>query len=104
MEAVIQSFISGFPILMLHSSLTIALLAVGVLIYIKVTPYDDIGLIRDGNIAAAVSLAGAVLGLGLPLAFTMASSITTPIISETPLCMYIRTYLCTTYLRTYAHI
>lgn len=76
MEAVIQSFMSGFPILMLHSSVTITLLAVGVLIYIKVTPYDDIGLIRDGNVAAAVSLSGAVLGLGVPLAFTMASSIT----------------------------
>ncbi|MFT6581463.1 MAG: putative membrane protein [Alphaproteobacteria bacterium] len=76
MEAVIQSFIAGFPILMLHSSVTIAMLGVGVLIYIKITPYDDIGLIRDGNTAAAISLGGAVLGFALPLAFTMASSIT----------------------------
>jgi putative membrane protein len=76
MEAVIQSFIAGFPILMLHSSVTIAMLGAGVLIYMKVTPYDDLALIREGNIAAAISLGGAVLGFGLPLAFTMASSIT----------------------------
>lgn len=75
MEAVIQGFVAGFPILMLHSSITIALLALGVVIYMKVTPYDDIGLIRDGNTAAAVSMAGAVLGLGLPLAFSMAASV-----------------------------
>ncbi len=75
MEAVIQGFVAGFPILMLHSSVTIALLGVGVLIYLKVTPYDDIALIKDGNIAASVSLAGAVLGLGLPLAFSMAASV-----------------------------
>jgi putative membrane protein len=75
MEAVIQGFVAGFPILMLHSSITIVLLGVGVAIYMKVTPYDDIGLIRDGNTAAAVSLAGAVLGLGLPLAFSMAASV-----------------------------
>ncbi|MBT5107942.1 MAG: DUF350 domain-containing protein [Rhodospirillaceae bacterium] len=75
MEAVIQGFVAGFPILMLHSSITIALLALGVVIYMKVTPYDDIGLIRDGNAAAAVSMAGAVLGLGLPLAFSMAASV-----------------------------
>ena len=61
---------------MLHSSVTIAMLGAGVLIYMKVTPYDDLALIREGNIAAAISLGGAVLGFGLPLAFTMASSIT----------------------------
>ena len=76
MEAVIHGFIAGFPILMLHSSVTIAMLVVGVLIYMKVTPYDDLGLIRDGNTAAAISLSGAVLGLAIPLAFTMASSVT----------------------------
>ena len=56
-------------------SVTIAMLAVGIYIYIKITPYDDIKLIRGGNTAAAVSLAGAIIGLALPLAFSMASSI-----------------------------
>ena len=60
---------------MLHSSVTLAMLAAAVALYIKITPYDDLGLIRDGNVAAAVSLAGAILGLGIPLAFSMASSI-----------------------------
>jgi putative membrane protein len=60
---------------MLHMSVTIAMLAVGIFIYIKITPYDDIKLIRGGNTAVAVSLAGAILGLALPLAFSMASSI-----------------------------
>ena len=75
MEAVFQSFLAGFPVLLLHSSVTLAMLAAAVALYIKITPYDDLGLIRDGNVAAAVSLAGAILGLGIPLAFSMASSI-----------------------------
>jgi len=75
MDAVIQSFLTGFPVLMLHSSVTLAMLAVAVFIYIKITPYNEIALIRGGNTAAAVSLAGAILGLGIPLAFSMASSI-----------------------------
>ena len=75
MEAVFQSFLAGFPVLLLHSSVTLAMLATAVALYIKITPYDDLGLIRDGNVAAAVSLAGAILGLGIPLAFSMASSI-----------------------------
>jgi putative membrane protein len=75
MEAIFQSFLAGFPVLLLHSSVTLAMLAAAVALYIKITPYDDLSLIRDGNVAAAVSLAGAILGLGIPLAFSMASSI-----------------------------
>jgi putative membrane protein len=75
MHPVVQSFIAGFPILMLHSSVTLAILAAGVFLYIKITPYDEISLIRNGNTAAAVSLSGAILGLAIPLAFSMASSI-----------------------------
>jgi putative membrane protein len=75
-EAVIQSFLAGFPVLMLHSSVTLAILAVGIFVYIKITLYDDIALIKAGNTAAAVSLSGAIIGFVVPLAFTMASSIT----------------------------
>ena len=76
MEAVIQSFLAGFPVLMLHSSVTLAILVVGVFVYIKITPYDDIALIKVGNTAAAVSLSGVIIGFAVPLAFAMASSIT----------------------------
>ncbi len=75
MNAVIQSFWAGFPVLLLHTSVTIAMLAAAVFIYIEITPYDNIKLIRGGNLAAAVSLSGAIIGLALPLAFSMASSI-----------------------------
>ncbi len=76
MDAVIQSFLVGFPVLILHSSVTLAMLAMGVYFYIKITPYDEIDLVRAGNSAAAVSLAGAIIGLAIPLAFSMASSVT----------------------------
>jgi putative membrane protein len=76
MEAVIQSFLVGFPVLMLHSSVTLAILVVAVFLYVKITPYDEIALIKDGNTAAAISLAGAIIGFSLPLSFAMASSVT----------------------------
>ena len=60
---------------MLHASVTVAMLVVAIFVYIKITPYDEIKLIRGGNTAAAVSLSGAIVGLALPLAFSMASSI-----------------------------
>ena len=75
MDPVIQSFLAGFPVLMLHASVTVAMLVVAIFVYIKITPYDEIKLIRGGNTAAAVSLSGAIVGLALPLTFSMASSI-----------------------------
>lgn len=75
MQAVLDSFLAGFPILMLHSGVTLAMLVVGVFIYIWMTPWDELALIRGGNTAAAVSLGGAILGLAMPLAFAMAASV-----------------------------
>ena len=75
MQAVLDSFIAGFPVLMLHSSVTIAMLVLGVLIYVWMTPWDEMALIRAGNTAAAVSLGGAIIGLAIPLSFAMSASV-----------------------------
>jgi putative membrane protein len=75
MEAVLQSLIAGFPVLMLHSATTFAILVAGALIYLRITPHDEIGLIRAGNTAAAVSFGGALVGMAAPLAFCMAASV-----------------------------
>ncbi len=37
------------------------------MIYCKITPYDELKLIRSGNSAAAVSFGGALIGFILPL-------------------------------------
>jgi putative membrane protein len=76
MAAVWDSFTAGFPVLMLHSATTLALLIAAVLIYVWITPWDELALIRSGNTAAAVSMGGAVIGLAIPLAFAMAASVT----------------------------
>ncbi len=43
-------------------------------IYLKITPYNELALIRAGNEAAAVSLGGAVIGFALPIAVSVAVS------------------------------
>ena len=75
MQPVLDSFVSGFPILMLHSSVTIAILLAGIWLYIWMTPWDEMALIRKGNNAAALSLGGAIVGLALPLAIAMAAGV-----------------------------
>lgn len=51
-----------------------ALLAAFIALYLVVTPYNEVALIRDGNTAAAVSLGGAVIGFALPIALAVAIS------------------------------
>ncbi|MFV3333777.1 DUF350 domain-containing protein [Pseudomonas sp. NY15437] len=44
-------------------------------LYIRLTPYAEIQLIRQGNLSAAVALVGTLLGFALPLASTIAHSV-----------------------------
>jgi len=75
MEAVLESLTTGFPVLILHFLVTVTMLAVGITAYIWMTPYPEFKLIREGNVAAAVSLGAAILSLAVPLAFSMSVSV-----------------------------
>ena len=75
MDPVLQSLLAGFPVLVLHFAVTVAMLSAGVTIYHLITPYHELRLIRAGNVAAATSSAGAIVGLAIPLAVCMAQSV-----------------------------
>lgn len=75
MEAVLQSLVAGFPYLIFHFLVTVAIWVLGVVIYIYATPYNEIALVRAGNTAVAVSLVGAMLGIAIPLAVALLTSI-----------------------------
>ena len=75
MEAVITSLYNGLPIFMLHGGTAILMLIVGAFIYSKITPWNELDLIMEGNTAAAVSFSGAILGIATPLAAALSSSI-----------------------------
>ena len=75
MEAVLQSFLAGFPVLLKHFFVTVVMLAAGVAVYVWITPHKDLALVKGGNVAAAISLSGAVLGLAIPLAMSMSVSV-----------------------------
>ena len=75
MDPILQRLLNGFPTLLLHFSVTMAMLGIGIWVYQLITPWDEIKLIRQGNSAAASSFAGAILGLAIPLAICMATSV-----------------------------
>lgn len=61
------------PILnyLLHLVLAAVLLIVFFVVYTRVTPFDEILLIRQGNHAAALSLGGALLGFSATIASSL---------------------------------
>jgi putative membrane protein len=70
----LQAFAAGFPLTLLHGGLTVLFLILGAALYILLTPHREIALIRDGNVAAAMSLGGVLLGLAIPLAISLTAS------------------------------
>lgn len=74
LAALWQALNSGLPVLLLHFATTLALLLVGVLCYVWLTPFRERELIRAGNAAAGLALAGALVALAVPLAATLAVS------------------------------
>ena len=74
MQVLLES-INGFPPFALHLAVSLLLLAVFVVVYTRITPYPELELIRQGNVAAAISLSGATLGYAIPLAYASAQSV-----------------------------
>jgi putative membrane protein len=60
---------------LIYLILALVLLAAFSWLYDKVTPYNEMKLIREGNTAAATSYSGAMIGLALPLASSVAHSV-----------------------------
>jgi len=70
----VQAFASGFPVTLLHVAVSVAMLLAAAAVYIVLTPHKEISLVRQGNVAAAVDLAGVLVGLAIPLAYSLKGS------------------------------
>lgn len=78
MIAAWDSVVVGLPVLLVHLGTTTFLFLAALAIYVWLTPYREVQLIRDGNTAAAIALSGQMLALAIPLAAMMAHSVNLP--------------------------
>lgn len=76
MTATLESFRQGFPDFLLMTGTAGILLLVASTIYILLTPWKELALVRGGNGAAGLALSGAIAGLAIPIASCLASSLT----------------------------
>jgi putative membrane protein len=74
MREVFDSF-AGFDAFLAYLAVSLVLLGLFLAIYIRITPYREIALIREGNMAASFSLSGSMLGFIVPLAAAVEHSV-----------------------------
>lgn len=71
----LRESILGFPPFITYFGLSVVMLLLFGAIYVRITPYREIALIKDGNVAAAASFSGAIIGFTLPLAHSVAQAV-----------------------------
>ena len=74
MRQVLDSF-AGFDNFLVYLAISLALLAAFIVLYVRITPHREFALIREGNMAAAFSLSGAILGFIVPLSAAVRFSV-----------------------------
>ena len=63
----IMASFGGFDDFLLYLAISGVLLAIFVSLYVRITPYREIALIRENNMAASFSLSGTLIGMVIPL-------------------------------------
>lgn len=75
MNSIFTTLQQGLPVLVAQFAVTLALLGIGIACYMLLTPFDERRLVREGNVAAGIVLAGTLVALAMPLAATLATSV-----------------------------
>jgi putative membrane protein len=70
-----MSSVSGIPAFLLYFGLGGVLTICFALVYSRLTAHDELALIRQGNMAAAIALGGNLLGFSIPLDKAIAQAI-----------------------------
>ena len=71
----IKFSLSGFDEFLIYAGLSVVFIYAYMISYLWITPYNELKLIKDGKVAAALSLAGSVLGFTFPLAAAVKNSV-----------------------------
>lgn len=70
-----MTILATLPLFLAYFALASLLMIAFVLIYTKITPYDEFALIKQGLIAPAISLSGTILGFVIALDSVIKNSV-----------------------------
>ncbi|MEX1251301.1 MAG: DUF350 domain-containing protein [Hyphomonas sp.] len=74
----ISAFDAAFPRFLLSTGAAGLMLLIAAAVYVLLTPWKELSLVRSGNTSAGVALGAAIVGLAIPISSTLASSMTLP--------------------------
>lgn len=68
MQPAFESLAAGFPYLIFYLVMVTAIYILGLLVYTRLTPHNEIELVQNGNMAAAIHFSALNISLALPIA------------------------------------
>ena len=71
MNSVLQSFQEGFPTFLIWTGAAGGMLILAVSVYVLLTPWKELALVKGGNGTAGLALAGAIVGRPVPRSFSI---------------------------------
>lgn len=74
LQPALAAFVSGFPAYLVHVFVATVLVVAATTVYVLLSPYKEIALMRQGNGSAGLSFSGVVLGLAIPMASALATA------------------------------
>ena len=74
----LSAFDAAFPHFLMSTGAAGLMLLLASTVYVLLTPWKELSLVRSGNTAAGVALGGGIAGLAIPIASTLASSMSLP--------------------------
>lgn len=70
-----MAYLQGLSAFATYFGMGLGFVLLYVVLYLHVTPHRELALIREGNLAASIALAGALLGFALPLAGALRAAV-----------------------------
>ena len=75
MSEIFAEFVPSLLAFLAYFGVATVLTVIFIAIYLKTTRHDEIKLIKDNSVAAAVAFSGSLIGFALPLASVMLNSL-----------------------------
>lgn len=69
------TLLETLPIFIAYFAMSVILTGAFLMIYVRITPYDEFALIKQGLLAPAISLSGSLLGFVIALSSVITNSI-----------------------------
>ena len=72
---IIAQYLAGLPLFLAYFAIALVFTGVYAVVYTKLTPHDEIALIKENKPAASIAFGGSLIGFVLPLASVIENSI-----------------------------